>query len=137
VRKSIEMKSTDLAGFERLLTGLLNSGITDVHGIEFRTSQLRKYRDAARAMAIRAAREKADSLALVLGVKRGKVYSINANDWGGWWSPGASYWGGRYGGGMFQNVSQNAGGSPESDVSTLSAGQISVSASVNVSFLIE
>jgi len=137
VRKSIEVKSTDIPGFERLLTGLLNSGITDVHGIEFRTSQLRKHRDAARAMAIRAAREKADALALELGVKRGKVYSINANDWGGWWSPSTSSWGGRYGSGMYQNVAQNAGGSPETDVNTLSAGQISVSASVTVSFLIE
>jgi uncharacterized protein YggE len=136
VRKSIEVKSTDIAGFERMLTGLLNSGITDVHNIEFRTSQLRKHRDAARAMAIRAAREKADALAHELGVKLGKVYNISANDWGGWWSPATSFWG-RYGSQMFQNVSQNAGGSPETDDSTLSAGQIGVSASVTVSFLIQ
>ena len=109
-----------------------------MHGIEFRTSQLRKHRDTARAMAVRAAREKADALASELGVKRGKVYNINASEWGGWWSSSSSYWGGRYGGGMYQNAVQNvSSAAPESADSTLSVGQINVSATVNVSFLIE
>jgi uncharacterized protein YggE len=97
---------------------------------------MRKHRDTARAMAIRAAREKADAMAAELGVKRGKVYNITVNDWGGWsgWSGG--YWGGR-GGAMFQNSVQSVGGAPEPTDNTLSIGQISVSASVNVSFLIE
>ncbi|PYJ58145.1 MAG: hypothetical protein DME24_17365 [Verrucomicrobia bacterium] len=137
VRKSIEVKLTKIESFEGLLTGLLTNGVNNVHGIEFRTSQLRKHRDAARAMAIRASKEKADALASELGVKRGKVYSINANDWGGWWSSSGSYWGGRSGGGMFQNAVQNTGGASEVVDDTLSIGQISVSASVNVSFLIE
>jgi uncharacterized protein YggE len=136
VRKSIEVKLTDTGSFEGLLTGLLTNGVNNVHGIEFRTSQLRKHRDTARAMAIRAAREKASALASELGVKCGKVYNINANDWGGW-SASGGYWGGRYGGGMYQNAVQNVGGSVETDDSTLSVGQISVSATVNVSFLIE
>ncbi len=137
VRKSIEVKLPKIGSFEGLLTGLLTNGVNNVHGIEFRTSQLRKHRDAARAMAIRAAKEKADTLASELGVKRGKVYSINANDWGGWWSSSGGYWGGRSGGGMFQNAVQNTGGASEVVEDTLSIGQISVSSSVNVSFLIE
>lgn len=137
VRKSIEVKLTDPGSFEGLLTGLLTNGVNNVHGVEFRTSQLRKHRDTARALAIRAAREKATALASELGVKCGKVHSVNANDWSGWWSSSGSYWGGRYGAGMFQNAVQNIGGSGEMDGSTLSVGQISVSATVNVSFLIE
>jgi len=137
VRKSIEVKLPKIGSFEGLLTGLLTNGVNNVHGIEFRTSQLRKHRDAARAMAIRAAKEKADTLASELGVKRGKVYSINANDWGGWWISSGGYWGGRSGGGMFQNAVQNTGGASEVVEDTLSIGQISVSSSVNVSFLIE
>ena len=137
VRKSIEVKLTKVDAFEAVLSGLLTNGVNVVHGIEFRTSELRKHRDTARAMAVRAAREKADALAAELGVKRGKVYSLNANDWGGWWSPSGSYWGGRYGGGMAQNVVQNLGGPSEAEDRTLAIGQISVSASVNVSFLIE
>ena len=137
VRKSIEVRLTKIDSFESVLTGLLTHGVNAVHGIEFRTSQLRKHRDVARAMAIRAAKEKADALASELGVKRGKVYTINASDLGGWWSPSGSYWGGRYGGGVAQNVVQNAGSPPQTGDGTLSIGQISVSASVNVSFLID
>jgi uncharacterized protein YggE len=138
VRKSIEVKLTRIASFENVLSGLLTNGVNNVHSIEFRTSELRKHRDAARAMAIRAAKEKADAMALELGVKRGKVYNITANDWGGWWSASPGYWGGSFGGAMVQNVAQNAGGGSASDDSnTLSIGQITVSATVNVSFLIE
>ena len=136
VRKSIEVKLTKIDTFEGLLTGLLTNGVNNVHGIDFRTSQLRKHRDTARAMAIRAAREKADALASELGVKRGKVYRIDANDFSSHWSS-SSNWGGRYGGAMAQNAVQNIGGTSETGDGTLSIGQISVSASVNVSFLIE
>lgn len=137
VRKTIEVKLTDIEGFEAVLTGLLNNGITNVHGIEFRTSQLRKHRDTARAMAIRAAREKADALASEPGVKRGKVHTVNASEWGGWFNSSGGYWGRQYGGATFQNAVQDAGGPAETDDNTLSAGQISVSATVNVSFAIE
>jgi len=137
VRKSIEVKLTQIDAFEGLLTGLLTNGVNTVHGIEFRTSELRKHRDKARAMAIRAAKEKADAMAAELGVKCGKVFSINANDYGGWSSSSGSYWGGRYGGLMAQNSVQDAGGASGAGGETLSIGQISVSASVNVSFLLE
>jgi len=136
VRKSIEVRLTDIKGFEAILTGLLNSGINNVHGMELRTSQLRKHRDAVRAMAIRAAREKADALAAELGVKRGKVYSVNANEWGGWWSSGGG-WSARNANLVAQNAVQNTGTPAETAEGTLSVGQISVSASVQVSFLIE
>jgi uncharacterized protein len=137
IRRAIQVKLTKLDTFEAVLTGLLTNGVNTVQGIEFRTSELRKHRDTARAMAIRAAKEKADAMASELGAKRGKVYNISANDWGGWWSPSGGYWGGRYGVNAFQNAVQSVGGAPETDDSALSIGQISVSASVNVSFLIE
>jgi uncharacterized protein YggE len=136
VRKSLEARVTDIKGFEAILAGLLNSGVNTVHGIDLRTSELRKHRDTARAMAIRAAREKADALAAELGVKRGKVYSVNANEWGGWWSSGAG-WNLRSNVSMSQNSMANAGAPSETPDGTLSVGQISVSASVQVSFLID
>ena len=121
--------------FEKVLTGLLTHGINTVQGISFQTSELRQYRDQARAMAVRAGKEKAEAMASELGVKVGKVYNVNVNDGGGWWD-GMGYWGGGFGGGRFQNAVQNAGGTPD-DEGAFSIGQISVSASVNVSFLIE
>src|SRR3989442_7069147 len=120
VRKSIEIKLTKLDAFAGLLTGLLTNGVNNVHGIEVRSSQFRKHRDAATAIPIRAATEKADALASELGVKRGKVYSISANDWGGWWSSLGSYWGGGSGGGGVLKTMRNAWGTtPVEDEGTL------------------
>jgi uncharacterized protein len=139
VRKSVEVKLTDLRRFEEIMGGVLDHGITHVHGIDFRTSELRKYRDQARAMAARAAKEKADALASELGARRGKVLSINEGNQGGWWTWSGSGWGAQSRM-MSQNALQNAmqsdrGG--DSEDATMSVGQISVSATVNASFAIE
>lgn len=135
VRKSIEIRFTKIQGFEAFVTGLLTNGVTTIHGIDFRTTEMRKHRDTARAMAIRAAREKADALTAELGVKRGKVCSISTNDWSGWY--GSNNWG-RYGANMMQNSVQSFNNALEAEPSgTLSIGQISVTASVNVSFSLE
>jgi uncharacterized protein len=130
VEKSIEVRLTDMKSFESTLTGLLNGGVNKVHGMELRTSELRKHRDTARAMAVRAAREKADALAAELGVNRGKVYTIDATEGGGMWNS-------RYAGAIRGNVMMAAGTPAEMASDTLSLGQISISASVQVSFLIE
>jgi uncharacterized protein YggE len=136
VRKAIAIRLLKVDAFESILAGLLGNGVTTVQGVAFRTSKLRKYRDKARAMAIQAAQEKADAMAEALGVKRGKVYAICANDGGGWWTSVSSYWSTSSGPlqNSFNSV-QNSGGAG-SDDGALSVGQISVSASVNVSFLI-
>lgn len=139
-RKSIQIKLTTMTNLETVLTGLLNHGVNRIHNVDFRTTQLRKYRDQAREMATRAAREKADALAKELGVKCGKPCSVNANEGGGWWNWQQYGWGNRgYNNNYnFQNAVQNVSGPPESaGETTLSIGQISVSASVNVSFLIQ
>jgi uncharacterized protein YggE len=144
VRKNIGVKLTNLAGFDAVLSGLITNGVNQVEGVDFRTSDLRKYRDQARAMAIKAAKEKASDMASELGVKLGKANSVSENDWGGSATWPRSGWGaggfGGGGGGMYQNVmntAQNGGGASESEGGTIAVGQISVSANVNVSFLIE
>ena len=131
--KSIEIKVITVTNFEGLLTGLLTNGVNHVYGIDFRTSQLRKYRDEARAMAIQAAREKADSMALGFGVKRGKICNINVNDWGGMYEMTAGN--GFHGG--YQNSYQNNGALADVSGETFSPGQISVSASVTAAYLIQ
>jgi uncharacterized protein YggE len=142
VRKSIEIRVTAITNFEGLVTGLLTNGVNYVHGIDFRTSQLRKYRDQARELAIKAAKEKADAMASALGVKRGKVYNINVNGWSGGWGGYQNRWGVQWAANGQVNNVQNLGAL--SDVAnadtageTFSVGEISVSATVNVSFLIE
>jgi uncharacterized protein YggE len=141
VRKSIEVKLTTVTNLETVLTGLLSHGVNTLYDVDFRTTELRKYRDQARAMAIQAAKEKAAALCQELDVKCGKPVSISAQEYGGYFGWPGNRWGPRNYGGLMnasQNIVQNNnGGSSDSAGETMSIGQISVSASVNVSFLIQ
>ncbi len=136
VRKTIVMTLKDITKFEDLLTNVLKNEVNYVQGIEFKTTELRKHKDEARSLAIKAAQEKAVALANELGQKVGKPLMIREEQ-SGWYSWYGGWWG-SYSGGMAQNVSQNAvqnavGTSPNSD-STIAPGQISVNARVTVEF---
>jgi len=135
VRKNVVFTLRDTSKFEDLLSSALEAGANYVHGIQFRTTELRKYRDEARSLAIKAAKEKADALAGELGQKVGKPQMIR-EDQAGWWSWYNNWWGGRWGGPMSQNVIQNYGGQAQQD-STIALGQINVNARVTVSFELE
>ena len=132
VRKSIVITLRDISKFESLLSDVLEAGANFVHGVQFRTTELRKHRDQARLLAIKAAQEKAKALAKELGQKVGDPYSIQENP-SGWWSWYNNWWGSRWGGSMAQNVVQNVQNSSESD-SSIALGQIKVNAKVTVSF---
>jgi len=136
VRKSIVVSVKDITKFEKLLSALLEAGVNHVHGVDFRTTELRRHRDQARLLAIKAAQEKAVALAAALGRKAGKALTINEGSVG-WWSGYGSWWGGRWGQGMSQNVMQNVGGSAVADDSSIALGQITVRASVSVVFALE
>jgi len=102
--------------------------------VDFRTTELRKHRDEARALAIKAAQEKAAALAGELGQTIGQPITISENQ-SSWWSWYGSWWGYRWGGSATQNVVQNAGGSGATlGDSALAPGQIAVNASVTVEF---
>ena len=64
VRKTVAITLRDTSRFEALLSRALEAGADYVHGVQFRTTDLRKHRDQARALAIKAAREKAIDLAI-------------------------------------------------------------------------
>jgi len=133
VHKTVVITVRDLAQFEGLLAAALDSGANYVHGIQFRTTELRKYRDEARALAIQAASEKATALANELGQGVGEPQQIEEVQ-SGWASGYNAWWGSRWSGGMSQNVIQeiNAGSLPAEG--SLAPGQISVRAAVAVSF---
>jgi uncharacterized protein YggE len=66
----------DVSRFESLLSDLVKEGISDVSDVTFRASQMRKYMDQARALAMRAAREKALALAGEISQRIGKANNI-------------------------------------------------------------
>ena len=130
-RRSLVITLRDVSKFEPLLSSVLTAGANYVHGIDFRTTELRKHRDAARAMALTAAREKADTMAATLNVTLGAPANIHEGH-SGWWSPYSSWWGTRSGM-VAQNAIQMPDGRGGSD-DVLVPGLISVSANVSVTF---
>ena len=117
-----------------VIVAALEAGANEVVDVELYTSELRKYRDQAREMAMQAASEKAQALANTAGVDTGCVLTINENTWSyynGWWSRDQqNLW--------VQNAVQNvnptrgSGGQPQDG--PVSLGQISIRAEVNASF---
>jgi uncharacterized protein YggE len=130
-RRSLVITLRDISRFEELLAGVLTGGANYVHGIEFRTTDLRKHRDAARERALLAAREKATAMAAVMGIALGAPVSITEG-YSGWSSPYSSWWGPRGGGWSAQNVTQDSGRGASDEA--LVPGQISVMATVTVTF---
>jgi len=135
VRKKVAVTLREVPKFEELLSRALEAGINYVHGVQFRTTELRKYRDRAREMAIQAAREKAELLAGQLGRHIGEAQRITEYG-GGWYSP-YDWWGGGYN--TFSNVQaqmSSQSGSSTYGEGTIALGQITITASVTVSFLL-
>ena len=132
-RRSIVITIRDVSKFESTLSAVLAAGANYVHGIEFRTTELRKHRDEARRLALIAAREKAEAMAATMKVSLGSPMSIQEG-YSGWWSPYSSWWGSRGGSQMVQNVVQEPGARGAGPDDALVPGQISVTATVNVTF---
>lgn len=121
----------DVKKFETLVDVAIGNGANRLMGFEYRTTELRKHRDEARRMAIRAAREKAELLAGELGVSVAQPRSINEG--------GVSYFGysssrwGMTNAYMSQNNAQ-AGEPVGEGGETMPMGQIGIRASVHVVF---
>lgn len=136
VQKSVSLTLRDIDAFEDLLSAVLEAGANYVHGIQFRTTELRLHRDRARALALEAARDKAEMMAGELGHTVAGTVLIR-EDRSGWWSSYGGWWGGGRGGYMSQNVVQNAPGGGASADGVTVPGQISVTAHVSVTFELE
>lgn len=136
VQKSVSLTLRDIDAFEDLLSAVLEAGANYVHGIDFRTTELRSHRDRARSLALQAAREKADMMAAELGHEVGATVLIR-EDRSGWWSSYGGWWRGGRGAYMSQNVVQNAPMGGTMTEGATAPGQISVTASVSVTFELE
>jgi uncharacterized protein YggE len=112
---------------------VLEAGANHIYDVEFMTTELRKYRDQARALAAKAAIEKANDLADAAGLKViGKPTSLSTYSYGG----GA--WYGRRNSSGF-NAAQNSyqGTGRGAAEGTIALGKISVTASVSMNFRME
>ena len=132
---AITLKDVSLAS--DVVVAAFKAGANEVLDVQFYTSELRKYRDQARELAMTAAAEKAQALAKAGGSEAGCVMQIGENSWSyytGWWSRRDQSM-------MTQNVVQNAaptfgGGGDQSgsDEGPISLGQIVVRAEIDATF---
>lgn len=124
VTKNVGIVLQDVSKAEALLADIFKSGVSSIQGVSFRTSKLRQYKDQARAMAIKAAQEKAVALTKEIGQSIGKAYTITEE------APNTyAYSQNRSNNFMLDGVSASP-----SEGSTLALGQISITAQVTVSF---
>lgn len=121
--KNISVTLRDVSKFEKLVADALKIGTNYIRGISFQTTELRKHRDQARLMAIRAAKEKATALATELGQKIGKPITISESS---------------YNVPMFKaNLSRSDDMEGSSSGEVIALGQIEIKASVSVTFELE
>jgi uncharacterized protein YggE len=130
LRKDLVFTLRDVTRAEGLLSELLDYGVWRINSISFSTSQMRKYRDQARTLAMKAAQEKAAALAAAVGQKIGKAITIEEE------MPASGL--ARY---SPPNMSANTVTFDRSDSTdsegTLALGLIKVSARVTVKFVLE
>jgi uncharacterized protein len=121
--QTLSVTIRDLSKLDSIFEALIKAGANRIDSIEYESSDLRKYRDQARDLAVKAAREKAQALAAALDQTIGKAVSIeevpqSADQYSTFMSNAT-----------FENAKLRQGNGP-----TTSAGEKTISASVIVAF---
>jgi uncharacterized protein YggE len=121
-QQTLTIMVRDLARLDTLLEALIKAGGNRIDSIGYETSDLRKYRDQARDLAVKAAREKAEALAKALGQDIGKAHSIEeVPDY-------------QNSAGLLANASYEYAPRDKAAGPSIAVGQKTVSASVTVAF---
>ncbi len=123
VTKNVSVTLRDVAKFEDLYSDALKAGVNNINGVEFKTSAVKKYRDEARALAVRAAKEKAAQIAKELGEEVGRPYAIQESAQTDWPGPRPM---------MAMAMLKTADSAANNE--TIALGQIKISSSVTASF---
>jgi uncharacterized protein len=137
VRNTFVVTLNDTKKVEELITKVLQAGVTNIHGVDFQTTEFKKYRQQARELALKAAKEKAVAMAAELDQSIGAPLQINENPTGSGGFYYSSWWGGGWGsrgGGMAQNSIQDMSGNRGEISDTIALGKISIHANVTVTF---
>ena len=74
--QTISVKLKDLSKYDKVMSGLVSSGINTINGVEFSSSKMEAYEAQARKKAVADAKEKAKEYAGVLGQNIGKALMI-------------------------------------------------------------
>lgn len=123
--QTVTVTLKDLKKYDAFMMGITDTGVTNIHGVEFKSSKITEFEAEARKKAILNAKQKALDYVSVLGQKVGKAILITDS------SP--TY----YPQPMFKAAlaeSMDGAGAPRQ---TLAIGEIEVTANVQIAFVLE
>lgn len=126
VQKSIGFEFSDAKSIAPLIKDALAAGANSISSVNYGTSELRKHRDQARTMALKAAREKAILLAEEVGSTLGDAIQISEESAPSFYRQTAQN--------VMSNVGFEAPSTPSSEDGGLALGQIKVTSSVRATF---
>jgi len=122
--QNLTLTLKDISKYDALVMGLMDNGINTIHQVEFKSTQIEILKSNARKLAIQDAKKKAEDFVEVLNQKIGKALSISDNS-----QP------------IYPVMMKRTFANPmiESDAATetLAVGEIEISISVTVSFLLD
>lgn len=121
--QAISITLEDLSKYEKLMSGLLESGLNRINGIEFKSSKREELESEARKKAVLDARDKAQEFAGALGQEVGVAHTISEIENGNYPLP------------MYRTMEMKAADSEQQE--TLAPGEMEITAKVNVGFLLK
>jgi len=124
--QSITITLKNISKYDELMMGLVDNGINNISNVEFKSTEIEKYKSDARKLAMKDAKKKAEDFVSVLGQKVGKALLITDNS-PTYYSPQPMFKG------AMLEMSADAGAPRE----TLAVGEIEVIINVMVSFELE
>lgn len=125
--KTMTVTVKNLDKLDEIMTAMTKAGVNHVDGMQYKNSEMKPSREQARKLALQAAKQKAASMAGELGSKIGRVHTINEN-----------YNEGQQPYPRFANaVSVESSQAMDAGGPSFSPGQLNVTATVEVSFVLE
>lgn len=124
--QSISIMLKDIKKYDEIMMGLNETGINSIQGVEFKSSKMEALERDARKKAMQNAKQKAEDYVSVLNQKIGKALLITDNSQTYYPQP------------VFKgNMMAMAADSESSQRETLAIGEIEITATVSVTFVLE
>lgn len=115
----------DIKKYDEFMMGITDTGITNINGVEFKSSKLEEYKTEARKKAMLDAKQKAMDYASALSQKVGKVILISDNSQNYYPQP------------MYKGVMMAGAADSAMPRETLAVGEIEITANVQVTFILD
>jgi uncharacterized protein YggE len=123
--QSVEILLRDLSRYDELMGGLVDQGINRIDNVTFQSSKVAQYQSDARKMAMKDAKLKAEDYVFVLGQKMGRAMTITDNSQN--YQPQPVY-------ARMKTMTMDESATTRE---TLAEGEITITANVSVSFILE